>query len=150
MDTDIALRADRASRTDHDGSALAEAAKAGPLTASVVARLAMGGDPASLRIIAEAAESVGDAVAICVDFFNPSLVVVAGGLAEAEATFLAQLRSTIYERSLPLATQDLRIQRSELGRMSARLGAAYLILDELFSPNQVSQLITQIGRGGTR
>ena len=46
---------------------------------------------------------------------------------------LAAIRETVYRRSLPLATRDLRIARSPLDREAGLLGGAYMVIDELFS-----------------
>ena len=53
-----------------------------------------------------------------VNFFNPSLIVVGGGVADAGDVLLATIRETVYGRSLPLATRELVIQRSSLGSLA--------------------------------
>ncbi len=45
-----------------------------------------------------------------VNFFNPSLVVIGGGVAGAGDLLLATIRQAIYRRSLPLATRDLTVR----------------------------------------
>ena len=47
-----------------------------------------------------------------VNFFNPSLLVIGGGVAGAGDRLLATIRQTIYRRSLPLSTRDLIHRRS--------------------------------------
>ena len=42
-----------------------------------------------------------------VNFFNPSLIVIGGGVAASGDLFLAAIRETVYRRSLPLATREL-------------------------------------------
>ena len=59
-------------------------------------------------------------LASVVNFFNPSLVVIGGGVANSPDQFLASIRETVYRRSLPLATRDLLIQRSSLGGLAGR------------------------------
>jgi predicted NBD/HSP70 family sugar kinase len=68
-----------------------------------------------------------------VNFFNPSLIVLGGGVANSPDVLLASIRETVYGRSLPLATRDLLIQRSSLGGLAGVIGAASMVVDELFS-----------------
>ena len=59
-------------------------------------------------------------LASVVNFFNPSLIVIGGGVANSPDLLLASIRETVYRRSLPLATRDLLIQRSSLGGPGGR------------------------------
>ena len=68
-----------------------------------------------------------------VNFFNPSLIVIGGGVAASGDLFLASIRETVYRRSLPLATRELLIQRSALGDRAGVTGAASMVADQLFS-----------------
>jgi hypothetical protein len=49
------------------------------------------------------------------------------------------VRETVYRRSLPLATRDLRILRSTLTPDPALPGAAHMVLDELFSRHRLGR-----------
>ena len=68
-----------------------------------------------------------------VNFFNPSLIVIGGGVANSPDQLLATIRETIYRRSLPLATRDLLIQRSSLGGLAGVIGASAMVVDQLFA-----------------
>ena len=65
---------------------------------------------------------------------NPSVIVVGGLLAEAGETLLAGVREAVYARSLPLATQHLRIVHSTMGVDAAVVGAGVLVAQHLLSP----------------
>jgi predicted NBD/HSP70 family sugar kinase len=80
-------------------------------------------------------------LASVVNFFNPSLVVVGGGVANAPDQFLAAIRETVYRRSLPLATRDLLIQRSSLGGLAGVIGASSIVVDQLFSRTSIARWI---------
>ena len=61
-----------------------------------------------------------------VSFINPSMIVIGGGLAGLGHILLAEIRSVVYRRSLPLATGNLPVVLSELGpprRRRRRRGA---------------------------
>ena len=68
-----------------------------------------------------------------VNFFNPSLIVIGGGVAGAGDLLLATIRQTIYRRSLPLATRDLIVRRSALDGRAGVIGAATMVANELFA-----------------
>ena len=90
----------------------------GHVTAADVARAASFGDPVAVGMLQDAGRRVGLVLASIVNFFNPSLIVVGGGVAQSGDQLLASIRETVYRRSLPLATRDLVIQRSSLGAMA--------------------------------
>jgi glucokinase-like ROK family protein len=105
----------------------------GTLSAASVAEAARRGDPASLELLSQAGRLVGSMLASIVNFFNPSLIVIGGGVAGSGDAFIAATREAVYRRSLPLATRDLQIVRSELGPLTGVVGAAAIVTDELFS-----------------
>ena len=92
------------------------------------------GDAAALELLQQSGRRVGQMLAALVNFFNPSLIVIGGGVANAGDAYLAAIREVIYARSMPLATRDLAIQLSSLGTRAGVTGAAAMVLDELFSP----------------
>jgi glucokinase-like ROK family protein len=114
---------------------LAERLKAqgGRLEASDVSWAASRGDAPSAQLISEAGHLVGEMLSTVVHFFNPSLIVIGGGVSEAGDQLLAAIRETVYGLSLPLATRDLQVRRASLGGQSGVVGVATMVIDELFS-----------------
>ena len=104
----------------------------GVVTAEDVGRAATHGDPVSVALLQEAGRRIGQVLASIVNFFNPSLIVVGGGVAQNNDQFLSTIRETIYRRSLPLATRDLVIARSALGGLAGTIGASSMVVDQLF------------------
>jgi predicted NBD/HSP70 family sugar kinase len=76
-----------------------------------------------------------------VNFFNPSLVVISGGLTGIGDLFLVGIREVVYRRSTPLSTRRLLIERSRLGDSSGVIGASILALDELFASRRPEELV---------
>ena len=113
----------------------------GVVTAEDVSWAAQNGDRAALELIQRAGRLIGDQLAVLVSFVNPSLLLIGGGVAGAGDHLLATIRGAIYERSLPLATRDLRIVRSSLGAEAGVVGAAFMVLDELFSRDRLAHWI---------
>ncbi|WP_433254602.1 ROK family protein [Streptosporangium sp. CA-135522] len=108
-----------------------------------VVRLVRGGNTQAVQLIRQAGREVGDVLASIVNFFNPSVIVVGGDIAEAGEQVLAGLREVIYSRSLPLATQHLTITASELGDRAGVIGAAVMIIEHVLAPGTVDQSVVR-------
>ena len=111
----------------------------GSVEAHDVARGATHGDPTCVELLTRAGQLVGHMLASVVNFFNPSLIVIGGGVAGAGDLLLATIRETVYRRSLPLATRELVVKRSALGDLAGVVGAAAIVTDELFRPSHLTQ-----------
>ena len=113
--------------------ALAERLSAkGSVTAVDVAEGAVEGDVVCIRLIRDGGRRVGGVLAGLVSFANPSMIVIGGGLAQLGHILLAEIRSVVYRRSLPLATGNLPVVLSELGSRAGVTGAAVLASDMAF------------------
>jgi glucokinase-like ROK family protein len=118
-----------------ESPALAErlaASAGGELTAKDVADGAAEGDVTCIRLIREGGRRVGGVLATLVSFANPSMIVIGGGLAQLGHVLLAEIRSVVYRRSLPLATGNLPVVLSELEGRAGVTGAAVLASDMAF------------------
>jgi glucokinase-like ROK family protein len=102
------------------------------LTAKDVADGAAEGDVTCIRLIREGGRRVGGVLATLVSFANPSMIVIGGGLAQLGHVLLAEIRSVVYRRSLPLATGNLPVVLSELEGRAGVTGAAVLASDMAF------------------
>ncbi|WP_127505016.1 ROK family transcriptional regulator [Actinoplanes solisilvae] len=102
------------------------------ITARDVADGAAEGDVTCIRLIREGGRRVGGVLATLVSFSNPSMIVIGGGLAQLGHVLLAEIRSVVYRRSLPLATGNLPVVLSELGSRAGVTGAAVLASDTAF------------------
>ena len=108
--------------------------KTGTLTAADVATAAGAGDPVAVQMVRDGGRRLGYLLAGLVSFFNPGMVVIGGGVAIGLGhPLLAEVRSVVYRRSLPLATGNLPIVLSEMGPLAGVVGAARLISDAVFS-----------------
>lgn len=120
----------RAGRSDWLAERLAVA---GRLTAEDVGSALAAGDPEARRLVRDGGRRLGQVLASLVSFFNPALVVIGGGVARLGHPLLAEVRSVVYRRSLPLATGNLPIVLSELGDTAGVVGAARLVSDSLLT-----------------
>jgi glucokinase-like ROK family protein len=81
------------------------------------------GDLVSQQIVSEAGVHLGTALASLVNLFNPSMVVVGGGVAQIGDLLLEPIRETVHQRSLLPASRSVRITSALLGRRSSAMGA---------------------------
>ncbi|MFI1995198.1 ROK family protein [Actinoplanes sp. NPDC020271] len=102
------------------------------LSARDVAVGAAEGDVVCIKLIREGGRRVGGVLAALVSFANPSMIVIGGGLAQLGHVLLAEIRSVVYRRSLPLATGNLPVVLSELSGRAGVTGAAVLASDAAF------------------
>jgi predicted NBD/HSP70 family sugar kinase len=90
-------------------------------------------------------------LATLVNIYNPSLIIIGGGVAQSGDLLLAAIREAVYRRSLPLATRNLRIMQSPLSDRAGLIGASATVVDELLSPQLLGQWIyhgSPVGRPG--
>jgi predicted NBD/HSP70 family sugar kinase len=111
------------------------------IEASDVIEGAQRGDKWCVDAINAAGQQVGKILATLVNFHNPSLVVVGGGISKAGDALLASIRETVFKRSLPLATRDLEIRIGADSDSTGLIGAAEMVISELFSPAILKQWI---------
>jgi len=124
-----ALEAARSGRSDHLADRLSAA---GSLTAADVAAAAAAGDRVAVDMVRHGGHRVGLLLAGLVSFANPGAVVIGGAVAIGLGhPLLAEIRSVVYRRSLPLATGNLPIVLSEMGADAGVVGGARLISDAL-------------------
>ena len=111
------------------------------LSAMEVIEGANHGDSWCVDAIATAGRNVGEVLATLINFYNPSLVVIGGGISSAGNPLLAAIREAVYRRSLPLATRDLEIRIGEIDNRAGLRGAAEMVLSELFAPEVLGQWV---------
>ena len=90
-------------------------------------------------------EAIGEVLAGLINFVNPSLVVLGGGVAGLGGRWLTTIKEVIYRKSTPLATRGIDIRFSELKSKAGVIGAAALVVDEVFSIDRVTQMVSQEG-----
>lgn len=110
----------------------------GEITAADVGRGAIFGDQRAVELVTESARLVGETLSQLVNFFNPSLILLGGGVTEIGDLYLAVVRQVVISRSLPLATRALLIDRSPLGSTAGLKGAAFMVVDELLSRERLA------------
>ncbi|HEY3435133.1 MAG TPA: ROK family protein [Solirubrobacterales bacterium] len=95
--------------------------------------LTRAGLPATVQLVRHSGRLIGEVLAAAVNFYNPSVIVVGGDVADAQEQLLASIREVVYQRSLPLATRHLRIVRSPLEDRAGVIGAAAMVTERVLA-----------------
>jgi glucokinase len=98
----------------------------GAVNAENAAEAARSGDPTAIRAFLEAGRQLGYGVANLVSLFDPEIIVIGGGLANASDLFLEALRKAVKESAQPISAKLVRIVTSPLGAKANLLGVARL------------------------
>jgi glucokinase len=89
------------------------------------------GDTWAALLMREAGELLGVALASAANLFNPSAIIIGGGLAAAGSILFDPIEMSFRARVLPAAGAVCRIMPAALANDAGILGAASLILDEV-------------------
>lgn len=112
-------------------------------SAAEVMALAEDGHPAVTTAVRRAGLLLGEVLATVINFANPDAVLLGGVLSGSEA-LVAAVRGALYERCLPLATRELRIDRVRSGADAGLIGAGVLALEDVF--DEAAELARPLGR----
>jgi predicted NBD/HSP70 family sugar kinase len=91
------------------------------------------GDALAVEVIRESGQFIGDVLAGLVNFYNPRVIVIGGGVSNLGNLLLSSIRQTVLNRSTPLATRNLHIVFSEIGSDAGVIGAVNLAMDYMFT-----------------
>lgn len=104
----------------------------GELTAQDVGDAAANGDRLANEIIRQSGQRIGGVLAGLVNFFNPSVILIGGGVSKIGHQFLSSIRQATLRRATALSTRRLQIEYSVLGDDAGVTGAIWLALEHIF------------------
>jgi len=111
-------------------SGLGRALAAGrPVTGPLVTELAWDGDPVARGVLQRCGEHLGVGIASLVNIFNPSVVVIGGGVIAAGDMLLAPAREVVASRALWPARDVVEIVSARFGEEAGMVGAAMMALE---------------------
>lgn len=93
------------------------------ITAMDVAEAAQLGDVQAQEILRRAGTYIGIAMAGLINLFNPSVIIVGGGVTNAGEIFTKSIRQAVRERAMRASERGVRITTASLGRRSLLIGA---------------------------
>jgi glucokinase-like ROK family protein len=103
----------------------------GTLTPVDVGAASAAGDAYATQMIRRGGRLVGEVVANLINVFNPSRIVIGGGLLRLGPLLLAEIKSSALHSSTPLATTHLSIVQTALDGRAGVIGAAWLASETL-------------------
>lgn len=103
---------------------LAEAGRPFDSVAQIIAAAASG-DPTVTTLVRTAGARLGEVLSNIVNFLNPTRIVLGGSMSQMGA-LLAGLRTELYDRCLPMCTEQLAIETSRAGADAPLIGMAVL------------------------
>ncbi|WP_448061512.1 ROK family protein [Cellulomonas hominis] len=110
-------------------------------TSIALTELARTGNLPATRALRQAGRETGAVLAACVSLLNPSTIVIGGIVADAGEHLLAGIREIVYQRSLPLATQHLRIVPSQTAGRAGIIGASTMATQHALSARAVDEAV---------
>ena len=105
----------------------------GKISALDVGDAAASGDTAAIEIIRDSGRLIGLVLAGLVEFFNPEVIYIGGGVSKIGFTLLSSIRQAVLRRANPLSTRDLHVEYSQLGDMAGVVGAVVLTFPHIFA-----------------
>ena len=93
------------------------------ITAFEVAEAARRGDLHAQEILRRAGTYTGIAIAGLINLFNPSVVIIRGGVSQIGDMLTAPIRQAVRERAMHASEKSVRITTGMLGRRSVLIGA---------------------------
>lgn len=111
-------------------------------TISAIENAALAGDPLARRVVREAAEYLGIAIAGWINMMNPTMVILGGDLSRTGELLVEPIREKIRRGTLVNSNLNVDVRISELGSKAIAIGAATLALEEVFAePNILKQRV---------
>ncbi|MFP4198478.1 MAG: ROK family transcriptional regulator [Halanaerobium sp.] len=115
--------------------------KKGDLTAEDVGQAVLKNDLAAVNIVKDSGQKIGQVAARLVNFYNPSLIIIGGGVAKIGNHLISAIKEEVLRRSTSLAVQDLRIELSQKNDEIAVIGAAAMAVNEIYSHDNVTEMM---------
>ncbi|MDE0016636.1 MAG: ROK family glucokinase [Candidatus Poribacteria bacterium] len=104
------------------------------IRSGVLAKAIRAKDKLTLKVFKKATKYLGIGIGSIVNFLNPEMIILGGGVVEAlDDTFLDNIRAAAEKYALPNTLDGVQIVRAELGDNSGILGAAALARQRFFN-----------------
>ncbi|MCM8783223.1 MAG: ROK family transcriptional regulator [Candidatus Omnitrophica bacterium] len=103
------------------------------ITMKTVVEAAKEGDALADKLVEEAGIELGIRIAYLVNFLNPEVVVIGGGIERAGAVLLDAIKRTVRARAFEEMANVVRIVPTQLGEDSVAMGAVSLVIQEIFT-----------------
>jgi glucokinase-like ROK family protein len=96
------------------------------------------GDQFSIEIIEETGKYLGAGIAILINLFNPSLIILGGGVSNAASYLVDVIKGNAMKHSLVQLNRNVRFVTSTLGNKAGALGVAIYLARDLFDVDHLN------------
>lgn len=96
------------------------------ITSSMIQKSIEREDELVIQCVTEASEYLSGGIASIINFINPELIILGGGLIEAVDYFYQKTIKKAKAKSLPVPSKQIEFKKAELGDFSGVIGAAFL------------------------
>lgn len=97
-----------------------------PISSGIIKKAIDCEDELVLQCVTEASEYLSGGIASIINFVNPKLIVLGGGLIDAVDFFYQKTIKKAKSKSLPVPSAKIEFKKAELGDFSGVIGAAFL------------------------
>ncbi len=133
LDMGLAKRAKEALKKDPKSKILEIAKDIEKVDAASVFEASKKNDPMAVGLVEEAAGRLGLKAAYLINFFNPEVVVLGGGMERGGELVLNTVRRVVKQLAMEEASGIAKIILSRLGEDAVAYGAVCLVTQELFA-----------------
>ena len=102
-----------------------------PLSCRDIFELSYTKSPVAVKVVKENAELVGIGLANLITIFAPEIIILGGGMSEANDSYLSMIRESAFANSLENCRKEVKIERAHLGSGASLLGSAYYAMTRL-------------------
>ncbi|MBU0479249.1 ROK family transcriptional regulator [bacterium] len=133
LDMGLSYKAKQAIKEGKESEILALAGgRSEMVTFRTVVKAAKAGDKLAIDLLREAGVNLGIKIAFFVNFLNPEMVVLGGGIEEAGTFIVEPIKETVAKWAFEEAFRIVKIVPSRLGNKAVALGGASGVIQEVF------------------
>lgn len=95
----------------------------------------------AIQAVRQAGRDIGEVLSTCVSLINPAVIVIGGSLSSAGEHLIAGVREVVYARSMPLASENLSIVQSKVGKEGGIIGANVLAIEHVLDAETIDLMV---------
>jgi predicted NBD/HSP70 family sugar kinase len=132
-EADLGIREDYLKRSVREKPPKGDAKILDSVSLAEIFEAAKKGESLALNVVREAGKRLGVRVAYLVNLLNPEMVIIGGGIEEAGPVLMEEVKSAVSDWCFEEAANAAKIIPSRLGEDAVALGAASLIIRNIFA-----------------
>jgi N-acetylglucosamine repressor len=133
LEADLGIREDYLKRSVREKPPKGDAKILDSVSLAEIFEAAKKGESLALNVVREAGKRLGVRVAYLVNLLNPEMVIIGGGIEEAGPVLMEEVKSAVSDWCFEEAANAAKIIPSRLGEDAVALGAASLIIRNIFA-----------------